>query len=113
MKDSELIACLLLAEKNNKILIKNHYDKSTGTTTILEVNVVNNHKCSRIGQGRNNKHVRQCIKDNNFGLKNAHEKKERNIEQVKIWNMYVKDVKVKVIGAVPIVPLAIVFIYTM
>ncbi|KAK9740554.1 hypothetical protein RND81_03G044100 [Saponaria officinalis] len=38
-KYSELISCLLVAEQNNKILLKNHQSRTTGTEPLLEVNV--------------------------------------------------------------------------
>ena len=84
MKGFELIACLLMAEKNNELLIKNHQDMHIGTTTVLEVNVVNNHMCGRIGRRRNNRRVHQCAKDNIFWLKNTYQKRGRNIKQFKI-----------------------------
>ena len=40
-----------------------------------------------------------------LGLKNTHQKKGRNNEQTKIWNIYNKDVKENVIGVVLSIPL--------
>jgi hypothetical protein len=37
-KYSELISCLLVAEKNNELLIKNHESRPTGSTAFPEVN---------------------------------------------------------------------------
>ncbi|KAL5572401.1 hypothetical protein UlMin_021998 [Ulmus minor] len=36
---SELISCLLVAEKNNELLMKNHQSRPTGSAAFLEVNV--------------------------------------------------------------------------
>ena len=37
-----LIACLLVAEKNNELLMKNHQVHPTGTKPIFKANVVDN-----------------------------------------------------------------------
>ena len=36
--NSELIACLLVAEKNNELLLKNHQSRPTGSIPLLEAN---------------------------------------------------------------------------
>ncbi|XP_074290138.1 uncharacterized protein LOC141616880 [Silene latifolia] len=39
-KYSELISCLLVAEQNNELLMKNHESRPTGSTPFLEANVI-------------------------------------------------------------------------
>ncbi|CAM8981626.1 unnamed protein product [Rhodiola kirilowii] len=41
---SELIACLLIAEKNNELLIKNHQSHPTGSRTFFEVHFANSNE---------------------------------------------------------------------
>ncbi|CAI8598576.1 unnamed protein product [Vicia faba] len=64
-KYSDLISCLLVAEQNNELLMRNHEDRPTGTTLFPEVNVVmhdhygKNHVRGRAcphGRGRNYAH---------------------------------------------------------
>ncbi|KAM7466550.1 hypothetical protein LguiB_014112 [Lonicera macranthoides] len=50
---AELVSCLLVAEQNNKVLIKNHNSRPTGSEAIPEANVNFGHNRSR-GNGRNN-----------------------------------------------------------
>ena len=40
-KYSELISCLLVAEKNNELLIKNHQSRPTGSVAFPEANATN------------------------------------------------------------------------
>ena len=40
-KYSELISCLLVAERNNELLLKNHEARPTGAAPFFEVNVAN------------------------------------------------------------------------
>ncbi|KAK8318165.1 hypothetical protein V6Z12_A13G156800 [Gossypium hirsutum] len=54
---SELISCLLVAEQNNELLMKNHGIRSTGSAPFLEVNVAvhsnyENRKYRSRGSGR-------------------------------------------------------------
>ncbi|CAM8932298.1 unnamed protein product [Rhodiola kirilowii] len=53
---SELIACLLIAEKNNELLIKNHQSRPTGSKAFPEANVVRfdrtEHRDHLQGRGR-------------------------------------------------------------
>lgn len=52
-KYSELISCLLLAESNNELLMKNHQTHPTGSTPFPEINAVNKgHRGSFRGRGR-------------------------------------------------------------
>jgi len=54
-KYSELISCLLLAEQNNKLLMKNHYALPTGSAPFLEVNATkSNSYFNGRGHDRNN-----------------------------------------------------------
>jgi hypothetical protein len=53
-KYSELIACLLVAEQNNELLIKNHESRPTGSVAIPEANatVTDGHRDNAHGRGR-------------------------------------------------------------
>ncbi|XP_074567163.1 uncharacterized protein LOC141823846 [Curcuma longa] len=52
-KYSELISCLLLAEQNNELLMKNHEARPTGSTPFPEVNVTSsNYGGQHRGRGR-------------------------------------------------------------
>ncbi|KAJ8750935.1 hypothetical protein K2173_016116 [Erythroxylum novogranatense] len=60
-KYSELISCLLVAEQNNELLMKNHQSRPTGSTPFPEVNAAFSHGRGRgrggrrgRGRGRNN-----------------------------------------------------------
>ena len=55
-KYSELISCLLVAEQNNELLMKNHESRPTGTAPFPEVNVaIHDHGQSNgRGRGRSN-----------------------------------------------------------
>ncbi|XP_057802701.1 uncharacterized protein LOC131017961 isoform X2 [Salvia miltiorrhiza] len=50
-KYSELIACLLVAEQNNELLLKNHALRPTGSAALPEANATFNHDNGR-GRGR-------------------------------------------------------------
>lgn len=52
-KYSELISCLLVAEQNNELLMKNHQSRPTGSAPFPEVNVT-----SSYGRGRGRGHYR-------------------------------------------------------
>ena len=49
-KYSELIACLLVAEQNNELLLKNHQSQPTGSISLLEANAII--QTNRRGHGR-------------------------------------------------------------
>jgi gag-polypeptide of LTR copia-type/Zinc knuckle len=51
-KYSELISCLLVAEQNNELLLKNHESRPTGSNPFPEVNVVNYENFKGRGRGR-------------------------------------------------------------
>ena len=56
-KYSELISCLLVAEKNNELLMKNHQSRPTGSVAFPEVNATNysrykNYNSHGRGRGR-------------------------------------------------------------
>lgn len=51
-KYTELISCLLVAEQNNELLLKNHESRPTGSTPFPEANVVTNESVSGRGRGR-------------------------------------------------------------
>jgi hypothetical protein len=50
-KYSELISCLLMAEQNNELLIKNHESRPTGSASFPEVNFTRYNY--NYGRGRN------------------------------------------------------------
>ena len=52
MKSSELIACLLIVEKSNELLMKNHQVVPTNVVVIPKVNAINIQMCGRSGGGR-------------------------------------------------------------
>ncbi|KAK4404374.1 hypothetical protein Sango_0806000 [Sesamum angolense] len=60
-KYSELISCLLVAEQNNELLLKNHESRPTGSAPFPKVNVATrnhyNHESYR-GRGHNHSHGR-------------------------------------------------------
>ena len=84
--------------------MKNQSAKLTSTTIVPEVNVVNNHMYGRTGWGRKNGRDRLHAEDNILGSKNTHQKRGRNNDQAKIWNIYSKNVKENAIGIIPYVP---------
>ena len=60
-KYSELISCLLIAEQNNELLMKNHQSRPTGSEPFPEVNVISSQThgrgCGRSrGRGQNSRH---------------------------------------------------------
>ena len=55
-KYSKLIDYLLVAEKNNELLMKNHQVRLIGAAKFPEMNDINNYIGGRSGCGRNNKH---------------------------------------------------------
>ncbi|GKE43133.1 hypothetical protein Tco_1470417, partial [Tanacetum coccineum] len=57
---SDLNVNLLVAKKNNELLMKNHQSRPTGSLALPEVNTVNNNdnKISGSKRGRGNPHVR-------------------------------------------------------
>lgn len=57
-KYSELIECLLIAEQNNELLIKNHSSRPTGSTALPEVNANFAHSGRGRGRGRGRGHGR-------------------------------------------------------
>ena len=49
----KLISCLLVAEQNNELLIRNHQSRPTGSKPFLKVNAISSQTCGRgRGQGR-------------------------------------------------------------
>ncbi|PIN03201.1 hypothetical protein CDL12_24279 [Handroanthus impetiginosus] len=54
-KYSELISCLLVAEQNNELLMKNHESRPTGSSPFPEANATN---FSNSGRGRGHSHGR-------------------------------------------------------
>ena len=56
-KYSELISCLLVAEQNNELLMKNYQSRLTGSEPFPEVNVISSQTHGR-GHGRSRGHGR-------------------------------------------------------
>ena len=56
-KYSELISCLLVADKNNELLMRNHQSRPTGSEPFLEVNAISSQTCGR-GRGCGHDHGR-------------------------------------------------------
>ncbi|XP_074336793.1 uncharacterized protein LOC141673966 [Apium graveolens] len=87
-KYSDLISCLLVAEQNNKLLMKNHESRPTGSSPFPEVNVATynfgrghggGHGCGR-GRGRGNQ-----VRNNYYfkqGKSNYNPKLVKNNERV-------------------------------
>ncbi|KAJ8775001.1 hypothetical protein K2173_020005 [Erythroxylum novogranatense] len=73
-KYSDLISCLLIAEKNNELLMKNHQSRPTGATTFPEANIAiqndnerkHHHGPSR-GRGHGRGHGRNYIRGHGRG----------------------------------------------
>lgn len=60
-KYSELISCLLVAEQNNELLMKNYQARPTGSTQFPEANGVNfNRRQRNHGRGRGKHHYKNC-----------------------------------------------------
>ncbi|KAM6580901.1 uncharacterized protein LOC115695841 [Cannabis sativa] len=75
-KYSELITCLLVAEKNNELLMKNHQSRPTGSMALPEVNATNYNNYGR-GRGRGQSQGRGCGRNQGRG-RNGHNSSERN-----------------------------------
>lgn len=58
-KYSELISCLLVAEQNNELLLKNHQSRPTGSAAFPEVNATSSRGRGR-GRGRGHSRGRGC-----------------------------------------------------
>ncbi|XP_028800673.1 uncharacterized protein LOC114755944 [Neltuma alba] len=95
-KYSELISCLLVAEQNNKLLMKNHEIRPTGSAPFPEANVTvrNNHHirgCGRgrgrdRGRGRGRTNYRYYGRGSNSYNPNTHQKKKLGDGQKKDKN---------------------------
>ena len=70
-KYSELISCLLVAEQNNDLLLKNHQSRPTGMAPFPEANATNGHNFDQYrgrGRGRGRGHNR----GGGYGRNNVH-----------------------------------------
>ncbi|XP_073128651.1 uncharacterized protein [Henckelia pumila] len=73
MRYFELIACLLVAEKNNELLIRNHQSRPTGSTAFPEANIVmknenqNQRHRTDFGRGRGRGRGRKNDRDRGRG----------------------------------------------
>lgn len=78
-KYAELISCLLVAEQNNELLLKNHESRPTGSNPFPEVNVVFNKSVYGRGRGRGRRrghyHGRGRGRGQNHDGSNSHLKK--------------------------------------
>ena len=115
-KYSELISCLLVAEQNNELLMKNHESRPTGSTPFPEANATNfsnsgrgrgrSHSCGR-GRGRynyrnygNGNHSSSYHKGKQSLQKKGDFDEKRVGNSLKILKIYVFDVVLKAIGLV-------------
>ena len=57
-KYANLISCLLVAEQNNELLLKNHQSRPTGSTPFPEANAITNEQNNGRGLGRGRGHSR-------------------------------------------------------
>ncbi|KAH7686240.1 hypothetical protein IHE45_04G091700 [Dioscorea alata] len=114
----ELTSCLLMAEQNNELLMKNHEFRLTGSTPIPEVNVTthNNYNYGQTllrgrgcghslghGYGRGN---------NRWKIRKRKMKRKRVGKLVIMWIIHTIVVVPKVIGLVPVVHQNILLIFT-
>ena len=78
-KYSELISCLLVAEQNNELLMRNHESRPTGTAPFPEANVAtieHNNRGRGRGHGRGRSRGRGRGHGNNYGRGNNNGKKK-------------------------------------
>ncbi|XP_045797770.1 uncharacterized protein LOC123891953 [Trifolium pratense] len=78
-KYSQLISCLLLAEQNNQLLMKNHEARPTGAAPFPEVNVASHQYDRGRGRGRGNDRGRGRGRNHNhIGIfKNSYSRQKR------------------------------------
>jgi hypothetical protein len=72
-KYSELISCLLMAEQNNELLMKNHESRPTGSSPFPEVNATrynSNYDRGR-NRGRERGHGRRRFNYRNYNGRNS------------------------------------------
>ena len=83
----ELISCLLVAKQNNKLLMKNHQSRPTGTKPFLEVNAISSQTNGRgrsHGRGRGRGHGRNSRYHGTHGNNSTH--KGKTSMHHKKWN---------------------------
>ena len=80
---SQLISCLLVAEQNNELLMKNHQSRSTGSKAFPEVNAISSQNYGRgRGRGRGRSRGRNSRQYNNSS---SHQKRKASFHHQK-WN---------------------------
>ena len=87
-KYSELISCLLVAEQNNELLMKNHQSHPTGSELFPEVNVISFQTHGRgrgRGHGQNSRHYNNHP-SNPFKMKDPFPRQKRNNGETKQEN---------------------------
>ncbi|XP_028789929.1 uncharacterized protein LOC114745922 [Neltuma alba] len=79
-KYSELISCLLVAEQNNELLMRNHESRPTSSTPFQEANVVaiESTRSHGRGRGRGRGCGRSCGRDRGHGGGRSHQKWANN-----------------------------------
>ncbi|XP_028801898.1 uncharacterized protein LOC114757071 [Neltuma alba] len=86
-KYSELISCLLVAEQNNELLMKNHESRPTGSTPFPKANVVVNGPTRGRGRGHGRARGRRIDRGrgrgHNRGGSNSYSKRTKNDENRK------------------------------
>ncbi|KAK6115399.1 hypothetical protein DH2020_007668 [Rehmannia glutinosa] len=100
-KYSDLISCLLVAEQNNELLIKNHESQPTGSTPFPEVNAtraqnVNNFRGRVRGRGRGRGRGRRRFTP--YNRDNQNNSNQENTSKHLKWNRNDKKGKEKVIN---------------
>ena len=78
---SQLISCLLVAELNNELLMKNHQSRPTRSEAFLEVNAISSQNHGR-GQGRGRSRGRNSRQYNNYS---SYQKRKAPFHHQK-WN---------------------------
>ncbi|XP_050238045.1 uncharacterized protein LOC126687527 [Mercurialis annua] len=77
-KYSELISCLLVAERNNELLMKNHAARPTGSAPFLEVNASAYRSPRGRGRGRGHGYGRGGNNYNHVGCNNSFKHKNHH-----------------------------------
>jgi len=102
-KYSELISCLLVAEQNNELLMKNHEARPVGVAPFPEVNASQHNHFGK-AHGRGHAHNRNGKFKNPFfhqKWKNNEKMKRKKVDKIaKQMRIYAIDVGAKVIGLV-------------
>jgi hypothetical protein len=94
-KFTELIACLLVAEQNNELLLKNHQARPVGSTPFPEVNVTGYDGSSRPMRVRGPRRGRGRGRGRGYGRNNFQPNGRNNKVYHQKWNKYERHEKGK------------------